>query len=205
VSLPVNGEKKVVSQKRERLFTEAEYLLIEGQAAYKSEYIHGRIYAMSGGTPEHSQIAANIIAEVKGRLKGKPCRVYTSDLRVKVRATGLLTYPDITVVCGEPQYEGDNLLNPTVIFEVLSPSTEAEDRGHRFEHFKQIPSLQDYVLVAQDSPRIECYTRQDDTNWPGQIVGGAEAHLFLASLDCTLELAEVYDQVPFPPTGVSRD
>jgi len=95
----------MVSQKRERLFTETEYLLIESQAAFKSEYINGRIYAMSGGTPWHSQIAANIITEVKNRLKGKPCLVFTSDLRVKVRATGLLTYPDVTIVCGEPQYE----------------------------------------------------------------------------------------------------
>ena len=190
----------MVSQKRQRTFSEAEYLLIEEQAAFKSEFVNGRIYAMAGGTPEHSHLAANIIASMVTQLKGKPCRVFTSDLRVKVRPTSLLTYPDVTVLCGTPLYTGNNLLNPTVLFEVLSPSTEAEDRGFRFEHFKQTASLQHYILVAQDRPHVECFSRKEDGTWPRQIVEGRDAELMLPALDCQLSLAEVYDQVEFPTT-----
>lgn len=189
----------MVSQQRAREFTEAEYLLIEKQANYKSEFLYGQIYAMAGGTPEHSQIAANIIGELRNRLKGRPCRTFTSDLRVKVQATTLNTYPDVTIICGQPMYEGDTLLNPTVIFEVLSSSTEAEDRGFRFEHLRQIPSLQHYILVAQDRPRLECFSRQSDETWPCLLIEGITASLSIPALDCDLPLSEVYDQLTFPP------
>jgi len=138
--------------------TESEYLERERLADYKSEFFDGEVFAMSGGTPPHSQIAANLISEFNSKLKGRPCVVYTSDLRLKVEATGLLTYPDFSVICGPLQFaEGtdDTVVNPRLVGEVLSDSTEAYDRGKKFENYRQMPSLREYLLVSQKEARIE--------------------------------------------------
>src|SRR5438067_352701 len=137
---------------RQRAWTSAEeYLELEETADYKSEYFDGEVFAMAGGTPEHNLIAANLIGELRNQLEETPCRVYPSDQRVKIPDTGLYTYPDVTVVCADPQFEEPDrraMLNPTLIVEVLSETTEAYDRGDKFAHYRRLSSLREYVMVA---------------------------------------------------------
>lgn len=133
--------------------TPAEYLAIDRKAEFKSEYFAGEMFAMSGASFKHNQVVANLIAETAARLKGGPCQIVPSDLRLSVSPTGLYTYPDAMVVCGEPEFIDDHfdtLINPTVIFEVLSDSTESYDRGAKFRHYRSLDSLQAYVLISQD-------------------------------------------------------
>lgn len=180
-------------------YTPEQYLQLERQAEYKSEYYDGEIFAMAGGSPEHSLVAANVTRELGQQLLEKPCRVYNSDLRVHTSET-LYTYPDVTVVCGEPQFSdenGDTLLNPTVIVEVLSPTTEAWDRGGKFEQYRQRESLQEYVLVAQDRPHVERFTRQSNGQWLLSEVNGLESAIGLPTIGCELALALVYHNVEF--------
>ena len=151
----------MTSLARQRL-TPAEYLAIERAADYKSEFFADEMFAMAGAAPAHVLITSNVTRELGTQLKGRSCRVYPSDLRVKVSETGLYTYPDVVIVCGEQQFDDehrDTLLNPTLIVEVLSPSTEAYDRGEKFDHYSQLESLQEYVMIAQDRPRVERYVR----------------------------------------------
>jgi Uma2 family endonuclease len=181
-------------------YTADEYLEIDRAADQRSEYLDGAIVAMAGASREHSLIASNLVRELGTLLKRRPCEVHGSDLRVKVADSGLYTYPDVTVLCAEPVFlddERDTLLNPTVIIEVLSPSTEAYDRGEKFARYRQLPSLSQYILVAQDQPRIECFTRRG-AEWVLSEASGRDASIALAALDCTLELAEVYDKVAWP-------
>jgi Uma2 family endonuclease len=185
--------------------TEAEYLQIERQAATKSEFFAGEIFAMSGGTRWHSLIPMNIGRDLGNKLKGGKCVVYDSNLRVKVLATGLLTYPDVTVACGRQEFvdaEQDTLTNPSVIIEVLSDSTEAYDRGAKFENYRQIPSLKEYLLVSQKAPRIEQYIRQDGGQWLLREAVGLQATLELPSLQVVLSLAEAFANVEFPPQAL---
>src|SRR5205809_2192753 len=143
--------------------TPEEYLEIERKAAFKSEYYQGEMFAMAGGSPPHAWIISNLNYELVRQLKGRPCRVGTNDLRLRVLPSGLYTYPDVMVVCGKPQYADyrkDTLLNPIVIIEVLSDSTRDYDRGRKFQHYRALPSLQEYLTVAQDTPHIEHWTRQ---------------------------------------------
>jgi Uma2 family endonuclease len=180
-------------------FTPEQYLALEREAETKSEYFDGEIFAMSGASRQHNLISVNVIAELRAQLKGRPCEVYGSDMRVKVDPTGLYTYPDV-VVCGEVRLEDehlDTLLNPTVLIEVLSPTTEAYDRGKKFAHYRRLDSLTDYLLIAQDQPRIEHYARQADQKWVLSEASELCASLPLTSLGCTLALAEVYDRVTF--------
>jgi Uma2 family endonuclease len=180
--------------------TEAEYLAFERTSEIKHEYLDGQIYAMTGASQAHNQICFNVGGILYGQLSQKPCQGYPSDMRVKVQATGLYTYPDLSVVCGDSQLadgEFDTLLNPTLIIEVLSPSTESYDRGKKFQHYRQLESLQDYVLIAQDSPRIERFTRQTDDTWLLTDAVGMDAALDLPSIGCTLTLADVYQKVTF--------
>jgi Uma2 family endonuclease len=145
--------------------TAAEYLAIERAAEYKSEFYNGEMFAMAGASEEHNLITSNVIREPSTQVKGRPWRVYPNDMRVKVSETGLYTYPDVTVVCGDRKLEDDRrdtLLNPTLIVEVLSPPTEAYDRGERFAQYRRLASLREYLLIAQDRPRIERYTRQGE-------------------------------------------
>lgn len=190
---------------RQRLTAE-EYLARERAAEYRSEYFDGEIFAMAGASPEHSLIVGNLAAVLVPQLRGRPCRVHPGDLRVKVSETGLYTYPDLLVVCGESRFEDDRrdtLLNPVLVVEVLSRSTEAYDRGAKFAHYASIESLQEYVLVAQDQPRIERFLRQETAgDWLYAPLSGSEATLHLPSIDCRLPLAEAFDKVDFPTSGL---
>ena len=182
--------------------TEAQYLAWEREAEHRSEFVNGQIYAVAGASPEHAIITVNLGRELSAQLKGRPCRTYSTDIRVRVSETGMYTYPDVVVACGENEFHVHNgrreaLLNPTLIVEVLSDSTGAYDRGEKFAHYQSLSSLQEYVLVAQDQPRIERFLRQADGQWLYSAVSGREEALDLTSLGCRLALAEVYDNVDF--------
>jgi Uma2 family endonuclease len=182
--------------------TEAEYLQLERRAETKSEFFDGEMFAMAGGTSFHSLIAANLLAQLITKLKTSDCIAYTSDLRVKIEATGLLTYPDVSVVCGPQRFldeHHDTLLNPTLLVEVLSDSTEAYDRGKKFEHYRQIPTCREYLLISQKEPRIEQFIRQANGEWILKEAAGLEAELKLPSLGIVLPLAEVFANIEFPP------
>jgi Uma2 family endonuclease len=176
------------------------YLAQERASEQRHEYLAGQIFLMSGGSEQHSLIAGNVYASFHTQVRQRPCRVYTSHMRVKVSATGLYTYPDVSVVCGEAQFEDDHrdtLLNPTVIVEVLSPSTEAYDRGKKSQHYRALESLREYLLIAQDAQRIEQYVRQPDDRWVLSDVYRSEGSVNLVAIGCTLLLADVYERVTF--------
>src|ERR1017187_4222773 len=148
--------------------TPEQYLEIERKAEFKSEYFHGEMFAMSGAREGHNLIVWNLSAELHRQLRAKPCRAYMNDMRVLVNATGLYTYPDVAAVCGEPQFLDENrdtLLNPSLIVEVLSPSTEAYDRGRKFEHYRSVESVSEYLLVSSERVSAELYSRQPDGRW----------------------------------------
>ena len=152
---------------------------------------------MGGASEAHNVIVGNVLGELRQQLKGKPCRVYPSDLRVKVSSTGLYTYPDVIVVCGRSELEqpGDTLLNPNVIVEVLSESSEAYDRGKKFEQYRSLASLTDYLLVAQDKPLVEHYARQSEGRWLLVVANRTVDSMEIASIGCTLALSEVCSNV----------
>lgn len=178
--------------------TPQEYLAIERQAEYKSEYFNGQVFAMSGASKRHNLITGNVLAELHAQLKKRPCTIYPSDMRLKVNATGLYTYPDVTVVCDEAQFDDDQqdtLLNPTVIVEVLSKSTEAYDRGEKFEHYRKLPSLAEYILIPQDKYHVEHYVRQPDNQWLLSETDSLQDTIQLPSINCYLAMADVYDKV----------
>jgi len=178
-------------------YTAEEYLTLERSASSKSEFHDGQIYAMTGASREHNLVTINIAGELRNQLKKRPCEAYVNDMRVKAADARSYHYPDIVVVCGTPQFEDahvDTLLNPTLLIEVLSPSTEAYDRGGKFAHYRKIPTLREYLLVAQDQPSIERYLRQGDV-WILTEAVGLEADVPLESIDCVLSLREVYDKV----------
>jgi Uma2 family endonuclease len=184
-----------------------EYLARERLAEIKSEYYDGEVFAMAGGSKEHSIIAVNTAGSLNAQLADRPCEVYNSDMRVQVAEEGPYTYPDVTVVCGEPQFadtEVDTLLNPTLMVEILSPTTEAWDRGGKFEGYQQVPSLQEYVLIAQDRPRVEQYARQAEGQWLLTVTSGLEGIVSLPSIGCALALREVYRKITFPEDAGPR-
>jgi len=186
-----------------RRLTEQEYLAVERAAPFKSEFFGGEMFAMAGGSPMHSLIAANLIGELRTRLKSRPCKPFTSDLRLRIEATGLFTYPDVSVVGGPLQFAAgtdDTVVNPTLLIEVLSDSTEAYDRGEKFQHYRQLPALKEFLLVSQRLPRIEQFLRRPNEEWALRTAQGLEATLALPSLEITLELNEVYAGVEFTPT-----
>jgi Uma2 family endonuclease len=185
-----------------------QYLAIERAAEERSEYLDGEMVAMTGGSRNHGLIVGNLVRELGSQLRDQPCEVYPTDLRVRVSPTGLYTYPDVVVACGEPRFEDeqlDTLLNPTVILEVLSPTTESYDRGRKFEHYRTLDSLAEYLLVSQDRPRIERFLRQDDGLWLFGDAAGLAAALVLPSIGCELRLAEVYAKVRFPGVETAGD
>jgi Uma2 family endonuclease len=193
---PIVGAS-AVSSSPARTITPAEYLAAERAAETKSEYYAGQVFAMTGASLAHNWIVSNLVAEIARQLKGTPCEVLPSDMRLHIVVTGLYTYPDVTIVCDEPQLEDehrDTLLNPTVLIEVLSRSTEGYDRGHKAEHYRQIPSLQEYLIVRQDAPRIERYQRLGEREWTLTEAIGLEESVRLASVPCVLALREVYDR-----------
>jgi Uma2 family endonuclease len=182
--------------------TEAEYLEIERRAEFKSEFFQGEMFAMAGGTPLHSLIATNFARELGNGLEGSSCIVYNSDLRVKVESCGLDTYPDVSVVWGNRQYadeQNETIVNPKVIIEVLSDSTEAYDRGAKFEFYRQIPSLQEYLLASQRQARIEQFIRRPGDEWLLRHAAGMGATLVLPSLDITVSVGRVFANVEFSP------
>lgn len=184
-------------------FTAEEYLAFERAAEMKHEYLDGQIYAMAGASPQHNQICFNLAGELRPQLKGRPCRGFSSDQKTSTDPADLFSYPDLTIVCGEPKFhdeQQDVMLNPTVIIEVLSPTTEAYDRGEKFARYRQLKSLSDYILVAQDKACIEHYIRQPGKRpWLYIVETDLSAKIWIASIKCELKLADVYDLVEFPP------
>jgi Uma2 family endonuclease len=184
-------------------FTPEEYYLLERDAAYKSDYYDGEIFAMAGGTSRHSIIAVNIAGELRQQLKGRPCAPYESNQRLKVNATGLRVYPDVSVYCGPLEYDerdsgSETATNPTLLFEVLSRSTEAYDRGFKAENYRRIATLRAYVLVSQESPHVEVYERQSDDSWIFREEKELGAVIPLSAIGVTLALREIYDRIEFP-------
>lgn len=191
-------------------YTVDEYLALEREAEERHEYLDGVIYAMAGESPEHGAICMNLSRIVSTRLLGTPCQAFSKDIKVRSGPDpkalhplkGLFSYPDLVVVCGELRFHDkyrDVLLNPTVIIEVLSPTTEAFDRGQKFWRYRTyLSSLVDYVLVSQSIPMIDHYVRRPDGEWVLSTVGDLGDSLSLGSIDCNLRLADVYDRVSFP-------
>jgi Uma2 family endonuclease len=180
--------------------SEEEYLAFERASETKHEFLDGRVYAMAGASFQHGRIIWNTAGSLYNQLAGGPCQAITNDLRVRVSASRMNTYPDIVVVCGEPRFNDDRpdtLVNPSVLIEVLSPSTESYDRTTKWEHYQTLESLQEYVLIKQDTPRVEHYLRQDDGSWRYTATIGLDASVELPSLGCTLTLAQIYQGVAF--------
>jgi Uma2 family endonuclease len=180
--------------------TPEEYLALERASPYKSEYFDGELFAMTGASRRHNLISLNIGAELRAPLHDRPCEVYTNDMRVKVSSSGLYTYPDVVVVCEEPVFEdtaGDTLLNPILLVEVLSKSTADYDRGSKFEHYRTLVSLQEYLLVAQEKPHLMHYVRQSDLTWLLEETHESTGSVHLPSIRCDLALSEVYAKVHF--------
>lgn len=196
-----------MSAQRNVYLTEQEYLEMERAADFKSEYFAGEVFALAGASPRHVLIVTYTAAMLVGRLRGRPCYTYSSDLRLLVSPTGLYTYPDIAVVCGKPQFEDtreDTLLNPSVIIEALSPSTEAYDRGAKFRQYRRLESLTDYLLISQDRALVEHYERQPDedspagepgTRWLLTAYQGLDNTVIIPSIGVALPLREIYDKV----------
>ena len=192
-------ENEVSTQPKGRI-TPEEYLASERKAEIKSEYFDGQMFAMSGATREHRKIVLNVATELNNQFVDRPCEVYPLDMRTKVSPTGLYTYPDIAAVCGEPEFEDanfDTLLNPQLIIEILSDSTESYDRGKKFAHYRTIETLREYVLVSQTECRIERFTRQDDGNWLYAENSDPNGSVELTSVACRLSPSRVYHKIDF--------
>lgn len=174
-----------------------EYLEIERKAEYKSEYYAGEMFAMAGARSSHNRIAMHAGTLLDLQFRGRPCEVFGSDQRVKVSQTGLYTYPDISAVSGEPRFEDDELdtlLNPNLIIEVLSPSTEAYDRGRKFQQYRTIPSLAQFVFIASDHVYVDVYTRDEGGRWILTSAWKPEDIVQLTSVECTMRIADLYDK-----------
>ncbi len=182
-------------------WTVEEYLAFERASEEKHEFIDGDVYLMSGASRQLNLISVNVISSLTTQLRERPCEVYGSDMRVRVE--GDFTYPDVIVICAVPLFDDnefvDTLLNPTLIVEVLSPSTELYDRGKKFQKYRTIDSFQEYVLIAQDEYRIERFLRDETGNWIFSEAISAQAEVNLTSIGCTLRLADVYAKVTFEP------
>ncbi len=180
--------------------TVAEYFAIEQKAERKSEFYDGEMFLMAGASREHNTVVSNLMEKLFSQLAGA-CRVYVSDMRVKLDRTGLYTYPDLLIVCDPPEYAPENrdtLTNPQVVIEVLSDSTERYDRTTKFRHYKQLLSVKEYLLVSQSEPLVERYTRQADESWAQSDFVGLEATMTLATLPVSVLMADVFRDVEFP-------
>ena len=190
------------------LFTVEEYLTFERTTEERHEYLDGLIYAMAGESPNHGHICTNLTISLGTGLRGTPCAIFSKDTKVRSgpdqaqTRQGLWSYPDLVIVCGTPQYHDqyqDVLLNPRVVIEVLSPSTERFDRGEKWERYRTwLPSLEEYLLVAQDRPCVEHWHRHGGATWQADLLEGIEATLVLASIGCQVPFADLYDRVVFP-------
>lgn len=182
--------------------TVAEYLATERRAAFKSEFYNGEMFAMAGASLAHNTITENLSVRIGGQLLGSPCRTFSSDLRVRIERTGLYCYPDLVIVCGEPQMaeeDKDTLVNPRVVIEVLSPSNERYDRRTKYQNYQQLPSVQEYVFVAQDEALCERFVHRPDGEWTHAQSIGLDAALELTSVPVAVPLADIYAGVTFPP------
>ncbi len=186
---------------KKKYISPEEYLEIERAAFERHEYFEGEIFDMAGTSEEHANISSNINATLHLKLKKRPCKSYQSDLRVHIPKTGLFTYPDVLVICGKPKFlekaHLDTVLNPVLIVEILLPSTADYDKGAKFENYRTIESLQDYVLIWQDKKRVARYTKKSDDTWLLRDFIGDEAEIILGSIDCTLTMEDIYDKVDF--------
>lgn len=189
-------------------YTVEEYLALEQDSEIKHEYAAGEIFAMSGAGRKHNLIALNVSSDLHSQLANRPCEVYQSDMRVQVKVTGAYRYPDIAVVCGEPDFSAsqpESLLNPTLLIEILSESTANTDRVDKLAEYRRIPSLQEYLLISQDAPRIERYLKQDEHNWLYTELTGLDQQLALPSIDCTLLFNDVFHRIDFEATGPATE
>ncbi|HYJ87100.1 MAG TPA: Uma2 family endonuclease [Pyrinomonadaceae bacterium] len=179
-------------------YSPQQYLAIERDAKEKHEYLNGEIFALAGASERHNLITGNLFASIHVQLRGKACKVYSGDMRLRVSATGLYTYPDVVALCGDAHFDDeqrDTLVNPNLIIEVISKSTEGYDRGEKFAHYRRLESLAEYLLVSQDKYRIEQYVRQPDNQWLMSEVAKLEENIELPSIKCKLPLSDVYDRV----------
>ncbi len=191
------------------LYTPDEYLELERQATERHEYLDGHIYEMAGESLAHSQICVNLAGEVRAQLKGRRCQALSPNMKVRTGEKKLFSYPDLTIVCGQTIFhdvQRDVLLNPTVVFEVLSRSTEGFDRGEKFLRYRNyIETLTDYVLVSQHIPLVEHYTRREDNRWLMTSLSGLDSVFALPEINCALRLSEIYDRVEFPPETIDPE
>jgi Uma2 family endonuclease len=176
-----------------------EYLALESQSEIRHEYWNGEIFEMTGASPEHNQITSNVSRSFGNQLDDRPCSVFISDMRVKTPSTGLYTYPDILIACGEQQYETiegvKTLLNPQTIIEVFSPSTKNYDQGGKFTHYRSIETLEEYLLIAQDEPHVMLYVKQANGNWVLSETRDLNGRIHLPVIDCLLLLKDIYKRV----------
>lgn len=188
--------------------TPAEYLAMERGAEQKHEYLNGRVFAMAGASPKHNLVCGNLIGALRDRLRGRRCVVMPSDQHVYVEATALGTYPDVTVLCGPAKYHADfpqSLVNPSILIEVLSPSTEAYDRGAKFDHYGHLPSLREYVLVTTDRFAVDHFLRETDGTWRLSTSRGLDAVVRFPSVDAAVPLAEIYENLELvAPDGIEE-
>jgi Uma2 family endonuclease len=183
----------------DRLYTREEYLAIERAAETKSEYVNGRIVAVPVQSARHNVVTGNVAFALHSRFRNSPCRAFISNLRVRIEGRSRYVYPDVAALCGEPRFEDgvlDTLLNPALVVEVLSDSTEAYDRGDKFAGYRALESLREYVLVAQNRVSVERYQRYDD-GWVYSALDDLSQTLELASVSCSVPLAEIYARVDF--------
>ncbi len=194
----------MVATLEKRCYTPQEYLEREREAEFRSEYDHGVIIPMAGASKEHNRINVDTLNSIVNQLKGGSCEAFTQDMQVRVPDCDKYYYPDIAVVCGEPKFEGitglDVLLNPTLIIEVLSLSTERKDQEEKFDCYETLESLSDYVLISQTEPRIEHFSRQKQGIWQFVVARGLNAVLELPAIGCSLRLADAYARIELSPT-----
>lgn len=187
-------------QRAMAVFTPDDYLALERRSEIRHEFLDGTVYAMAGESPTHSAICFNLAGALHPQLRDTNCRGFSPNMKVRAGEAGLYAYPDLAVACGEAFFHdrhGDVLLNPAVVFEVLSRSTQTYDRGEKFERYKSIETLRDYVLVSQDQPLVEHFSRQPDGTWTRAELSGAGADFMLDSINCRLTLADIYDRIDF--------
>ncbi|MBK9714627.1 MAG: Uma2 family endonuclease [Kouleothrix sp.] len=176
---------------------------MERTGVHKHEYYRGEIFALAGSSEAHNLILTNLLTSLNVQLRNRPCKVYPSDMRVKIPKTGLYTYPDVSIVCGTPQFDDakhDTLLNPLIAIEILSPSTERYDRGKKFQNYRTVATLQEYILVSQDEYHIEHYINLNDGNWLLTSYDAVTMTVHLKTIDCTLTLEDVYNKVDIEPS-----
>ena len=186
------------------IITTEQYLALERESEIKSEYFGGEIFAMAGASREHNIISTNIVRALGNQLLEKPCNIFSSDMKVKIKEINKFTYPDIVVVCGNEEYDdeyNDILLNPIVIIEILSDSTEAYDRGRKFQHYRFTPSLREYILVSQNHCFVEKYVRKDDNTWNLYSYENMKETMTIDTVKCQISLSDIYHRVEFKKTN----